>query len=363
MRLITSCLCLLCSLSALGAENLMRNPGFEQETRDGGAPEAWGIGKGGQFPGKLTWVADAARAHSGSAFIVLASFDEQRSVTLYSGTHQKRFNEPLRFFIWCRGTGEVGLGVAAYYTTLKQGVIQWGEWAKAASDWQKLSFDFQAQSPADVNGERLTPMHFAPLLLVKGKVALDDAALASPTAEAGPAVFDPAAPTPLMTIPFTSPPPTLDGKLDDPAWRRAAAVTGFVQLDGQLSPRQTTVFAIHDSERLYLAFRASFAEILREGGREHDLDFNHESDYCEFLVQPPGQSVFHAVFAPAGGILDLSSEQGKAWQGAWRVAHHVATGQFLVGGVWQMELSIAFAETGGGRAVPRDLGRRLAADD
>ncbi|MBM4047057.1 MAG: hypothetical protein FJ279_18295, partial [Planctomycetes bacterium] len=305
MRLIASCLCLLCSLSALGAENLMRNPGFEEETRDGGAPEAWGIGKGGQFPGKLTWVADAARAHSGSAFIELASFDEQRSVTLYSGTHQKRFNEPLRFSIWCRGNGEVRLGVAAYYTTLKQGVIQWGEWAKATPDWQKLAFDFQAQNPADVKGERLTPMHFAPLLLVKGKVALDDAVLASPSVEAAPAVFDPAAPTPLMTIPFTSEPPTMDGKLDDPAWRRAAAVTGFVQLDGQLSPRQTAVFATHDSERLYLAYRASFADVLREGRREHDLDFNHETDYCEFLVQPPGQNVFHAVFSPAGGILDL----------------------------------------------------------
>ena len=61
-----------------------------------------------------------------------------------------------------------------------------------------------------------------------------------------------------VTIPRTSHPPTLDGKLTAGEWDDAAVVTGIInQLDGVAHPRQATFWLKYDDQNLYVAQRST----------------------------------------------------------------------------------------------------------
>src|SRR5262245_36274391 len=53
--------------------------------------------------------------------------------------------------------------------------------------------------------------------------------------------------------------PVIDGRLDDPAWREATVLEGFVETwpgDNAAAPRETKVWIGLDAERLYVAVDA-----------------------------------------------------------------------------------------------------------
>lgn len=70
-------------------------------------------------------------------------------------------------------------------------------------------------------------------------------------------------------------PPTIDGRLDDPAWEEAAKITRFVQqspLDGAPATEYTEVFVAYDDDHLYLGFYVHYEDpsIMRASRVDRD---------------------------------------------------------------------------------------------
>ncbi|MYI74334.1 MAG: carbohydrate binding family 9 domain-containing protein, partial [Acidobacteria bacterium] len=78
-----------------------------------------------------------------------------------------------------------------------------------------------------------------------------------------------------------SAPPAIDGSLDDAAWRDAAQITEFVQLqplDGAPATESTDVYLAYDSTFIYLAFRARYTDpgIIRANRSDRDTTFRDD---------------------------------------------------------------------------------------
>jgi len=62
----------------------------------------------------------------------------------------------------------------------------------------------------------------------------------------------------IVVVPRIKEPPKIDGVLDDPAWAKAAKVTGFYKfkpVDGVPASERTLAYVAYDSDNLYFAFR------------------------------------------------------------------------------------------------------------
>ena len=81
---------------------------------------------------------------------------------------------------------------------------------------------------------------------------------------------------PMVRPPRTPAPPTIDGRLDDAAWTRAAHITEFVQLApraGAPASEASDVYVTYDGSTLYLGFHAHFSdpETLRANRKDRDV--------------------------------------------------------------------------------------------
>jgi hypothetical protein len=68
---------------------------------------------------------------------------------------------------------------------------------------------------------------------------------------------------PTVRPPRIESPPTIDGRLDDEAWKTAAKLTAFVQqrpLDGAPASEQTKVYVAYDSQAIYFGFYAHYTD-------------------------------------------------------------------------------------------------------
>ena len=73
----------------------------------------------------------------------------------------------------------------------------------------------------------------------------------------------------------TSQPPVIDGRLDDPVWLDATPITAFVQtspVEGAAATEATEVWLAYDSDNIYVAFYAHYADpgIIRANRAERD---------------------------------------------------------------------------------------------
>ena len=80
---------------------------------------------------------------------------------------------------------------------------------------------------------------------------------------------------PMATAVRTSQPPVIDGRLDDPAWRDVTPITAFVQtspVEGAAATEATEVWLAYDSDNIYVAFYAHYADpgIIRASRAERD---------------------------------------------------------------------------------------------
>jgi hypothetical protein len=118
-------------------------------------------------------------------------------------------------------------------------------------------------------------------------------------------------------------PPILDGRLDDPAWSVAAAVSLVDTMNGGPVDRLTVARMCWDDENLYVAFRCSSPDI-KGSVTDHDGPIYLE-DAAELFVDPdgdlksyteldlsPGNVAFDADFRPDIGQ-GLGSESSTAW--------------------------------------------------
>lgn len=176
------------------------------------------------------------------------------------------------------------------------------------------------------------PLHFAvaSLFAVVGSIqAAATPKLPAPSVVAGPAAES----------------PTIDGFIDDGAWRDAVCVSGFLSLGtADLSPLVTAAYVTFDDQRLYLAMDAQIV-----GGRPNAQATKRDGgvwggDSVEISIAPPwmkrGQ-YYHIIANYLDSMfdmvkLDTTSDKNfdPTWNGDWQIASNVWEG------VWTLELSV-----------------------
>jgi hypothetical protein len=153
---------------------------------------------------------------------------------------------------------------------------------------------------------------------------------------------------PTVTAVRVQQPPSLDGRLDDGAWRAAPPTGGFRQIDpteGEAASESTIVRIVYDDDAIYVGVRLYDSDpgrILRRLGRRDD---NLQSDmlYVDFDSYHDHRTAFEFAVNPAGVKLDdITSNdffQGdRSWEPVWDVATVVDS----LG--WVAEMRIPFSQ-------------------
>jgi hypothetical protein len=140
---------------------------------------------------------------------------------------------------------------------------------------------------------------------------------------------------------------TLDGRLDEPGWKLAAAMTDFIQRiprTGELSEERTEVRVLYDDRNLYVgvsAFDSRPALVVKELKKDFDIN---GTDLIQVIIDSlhDGRSGFSLSTNPAGAKRDnqlsaITSASGVDWDGVW----DVKTRRLDEGG-WVAEYEIPF---------------------
>jgi len=139
-------------------------------------------------------------------------------------------------------------------------------------------------------------------------------------------------------------PPTIDGVLEDPAWKHAVGVDRFVQqipVEGAAATEHTTVYVAYDSETLYLAadVRYSDAGLIRANRVDRDQTENDDTltfYFDTFVDQQRGYAFsVNAYGVQADSILGGASATGDS---TWNALFESA-GTLTAGG-WTAEVAI-----------------------
>ncbi len=124
-------------------------------------------------------------------------------------------------------------------------------------------------------------------------------------------------------VPDTTTPPTLDGRLDDPAWAQAAILKDFIAYGkGGSSAFPTAVRMLRDKQNLYIGIECQqpmdklyAATTTRDGPVWLD-------DSVELFFSKPGETnaerYLQIVANPVGGIFDMK-DKDKNWNGEFEV--------------------------------------------
>lgn len=155
-------------------------------------------------------------------------------------------------------------------------------------------------------------------------------------------------PAPTMTAVRVAHPPTLDGRLDDPAWQQAQPARGFLETDpdeGRSPNESTTVFIVYDDAAIYVGARLYDAEpskISRRLGRRDD-DTQSDVFYVDFDSYHDHRTAFEFAVNPAGVKLDdLCSNDFFIGDRSWDPVWDVATAVDSLG--WVVEMRIPFSQ-------------------
>lgn len=152
--------------------------------------------------------------------------------------------------------------------------------------------------------------------------------------------------TPPLQIPRSAAPLAvrLDGLLDEPAWRDAAAVTGFTTPQSSPADPQTSALAMADANYLYVGFVCNEPHIDK---LVHQITENQGSlwsdDCVEFFLDPTssGSWVYHWIVNPNGALwegLHATDRGTPPFKGASFSAAHIGTHQ------WSAELKIPWKD-------------------
>jgi len=164
-----------------------------------------------------------------------------------------------------------------------------------------------------------------------------------------------AARTPLLRIPQTSAPITVDGRVDQAEWGAAALIRGFMNIrESNYSHHQPRVHIAYDGEFLYMGVRSPIhgGQSLVAKVADRDADVWRDDCIEIFLDPTPGTDDFHQfVINSKGVVVDLGYHlrKGERSTRTWdldglRVA--AAAGK----DAWDLE--VAFPYAGFGRTRP-----------
>ncbi|MBI5831685.1 MAG: carbohydrate binding family 9 domain-containing protein [Armatimonadetes bacterium] len=122
-------------------------------------------------------------------------------------------------------------------------------------------------------------------------------------------------------------PPKVDGVLDDPCWKQAAHVDGFVfPTENRPATEPTEGWVCLDDSFLYAAIYAhdSKPDTILQAITQRQVDLGRD-DYVSFYVDPVANGVEKYAFSvnPRGTMSDAIPQIGSdnyAWKGVWKAA-------------------------------------------
>ena len=150
---------------------------------------------------------------------------------------------------------------------------------------------------------------------------------------------------------WTSEPPVLDGRLDDPCWKRAAVIDKFASfwMDPPKSRPGTKAYLIWDDDALYYAGSMTDAELRSFGTKRNDHLWNGDvfelflkpsaerPEYYEFQANPRGV-IFEAPFPGAGMTSGARSPMLRSWAARppyQSLEHSISRAIAMSAGVWR----------------------------
>lgn len=129
-----------------------------------------------------------------------------------------------------------------------------------------------------------------------------------------------------IVIPRAVAPPTIDGRLDDDAWRHAATFDGLYRFNSTVpaDAPETRWFIAWDDQHLYFAFDCSDADIVAPAyPRDGDV---YAADCVEMFILPElrlGQ-YWEIIISPTGSIFDsLQTKKPTEWGPVMRMDESV----------------------------------------
>lgn len=146
-------------------------------------------------------------------------------------------------------------------------------------------------------------------------------------------------PQSLLTIPFLSQPPNIDGRLQAGEWDNASLISNFVPLgQKELSSLPTIFYLSYDSQNLYIAF--SCHSLSKPIAQERERDGNvWEDDAIEIFLSPTFPRYFQFILNARDSIWDSEGKDG-GWNCEWK--HKVS----LSDKGWEGEIAIPFSALG-----------------
>lgn len=121
----------------------------------------------------------------------------------------------------------------------------------------------------------------------------------------------PAAAVPVLRIPHTAVAPVVDGNLDEPAWARAAVISGLRESRGgheqdRIDRLPTTIRVLWDENYLYVGFACTGTDLFMSGQLKHDDDLYKENT-CEVFLdgKGDGRQIVEVQANAAGVNLDM----------------------------------------------------------
>ncbi len=141
-------------------------------------------------------------------------------------------------------------------------------------------------------------------------------------------------------------PPIIDGRLNDPVWKAATPISGFIQLEprrGESATDDTVAYIAYDSRNLYVAFRcfdSAPEEIVNRVTRRGNI---YVSDLISFFIDPHHDHRTGYKFAttPSGIQEDNYRYDDTQIDGSWRGIWWVESRIDDLG--WTAEFKIPFA--------------------
>ena len=154
-------------------------------------------------------------------------------------------------------------------------------------------------------------------------------------------------------IPACASPPTIDGKLDEAAWKRAGGLSGFVQPFGRgpdivPAAAQTEAFLTHGRDSLFIAVRCAEPEMRRVKAVRTERDSEvHLEDSLTLYIQPgDGGGPFYRLSVNALGAVYDARSYDVNWDGDFRVAASRDTDS------WSVEIALPSGSLNAGSIQP-----------
>lgn len=139
----------------------------------------------------------------------------------------------------------------------------------------------------------------------------------------------------------------IDGKLDEPEWRRTPSMGGFHfidKIDARTPERQTMARLFHTKDALYLAVECLETDVPQAALRSNQVD-TYWSDDCVEVYLDPGRTLarFFKLAVNPNGILWAMKVEGANYDLSWQARCGAEAAASKAAGSWTVELRVPYS--------------------